>query len=112
VQISTAVDGKCPEPKHPTGSSDAPAPHHGISGQVTAVAGNTITVNGDGSQSTVNVTDTTTYTKAAAADVQAITQGKCLVAQGSKGSGGALQATSITVQPSDNGQCPQAGHKR
>lgn len=119
VLISTAADGTCPQPKQHAGAADtpppgAPAPHRPTSGQVASVAGSTITVNsvdpqGNPSQITVTVTDTTTYTKKTVADAQAIAQGKCLTALGAKDGGGALQATAITVQQADNGQCPEAG---
>ncbi len=110
VRISSAIDGTCPEPKQS-------ARHLQTSGQVASVAGNTITLNGadpsgNSSQTAVTVTQTTKYTKKTATDAQAITQGKCIVAQGTKDGGGALQATAITVQPADNGQCPQPGHER
>ena len=81
---------------------------------MTSVAGNTIVVNSTGptgtsSQTTVTVTDATKYTKEAVADAQAIAQGKCIVAHGTRDGGGALQATTITVQPANNGQCPGPG---
>jgi hypothetical protein len=72
---------------------------------------NSVDGNGNSSQATVTVTDATTYTKKATADAQAIAQGKCIAAHGTKDGGGALQATAITVQPSDNGQCPEPGHE-
>jgi hypothetical protein len=118
IRISTAVDGKCPELKQPAGATTPPpgatSPHHPTSGQVASVAGNTIIVNstdagGNSSQTTVTVSDTTKYTKKTAADAQAIAQGKCVVAHGSKDGGGALQATAITVQQADNGKCPEPG---
>jgi uncharacterized protein DUF5666 len=118
VGISSAVDGKCPDPNQSAGAETpppgAPARHHQTSGQVASVAGNTITVNstgpsGNASQTTVTVTDTTKYTKKTATDAQAIAQGKCIVAHGSKDGGGALQATAITVRLADNGQCPEPG---
>lgn len=118
IRISTAVDGKCPEPIQrfgsPTPPPGAPAPHRPTNGQVASVAGNTITLNsvdasGNSSQATVTVTDATTYTKKATTDAQAIAQGKCIAAHGTKDGGGALQATAITVQASDNGQCPEHG---
>jgi Domain of unknown function (DUF5666) len=106
VWVSAAVDGKCPPA--------AAAPHHQVQGQVTTVAGNTITVNsvdpsGNSSQTTVNVTDATKYTNQTTADAQALTQGKCLAAHGSREGGGTLQAKAITVQQSDNGSCPEPG---
>jgi Domain of unknown function (DUF5666) len=102
VRVSPAVDGKCPEPKH----------HAGVAGTVASVAGTTITVNGtdaSSSPSTVTVTDTTKYTKQAATDAQALAQGKCVAARGTKDDSGTLQATAISVQQADNGSCPQLG---
>jgi uncharacterized protein DUF5666 len=115
VQISAAVDGKCPGPAHPAGDK----PHHQLPphGQVASVAGNTITLNGTDAQgnpssTTVNVTDTTKYTKKTAADAHAIAQGKCLVAHGTRDSSNALQAKRIDVQDAVNGSCPEHGGKQ
>jgi hypothetical protein len=114
VRVSTDVDGKCGSATStPPG---APAAHHQITGQVASVAGNTITLNdadsgGNSSQTTVTVTDTTNYTKQSTADAQAIAQGKCIAAHGTTDGGGTLQATTISVQQSDNGSCPQLGGK-
>lgn len=111
VRVSPAVDGKCQDPKHPAGGT---AKHRLVSGTVASVAGNTITVNGtdttgNSSQSNVTVTDTTRYTKQAATDAQALAQGKCVAARGTKDDSGTLQATAISVQQADNGTCPQPG---
>ena len=111
VRVSPAVDGKCQQPKHPAGAT---AKHRVVSGTVASVAGNTLTVNasdvdGNSSQSTVTVTDTTKYTKQAATDAQALVQGKCLAARGAKDGSGTLQATTISVQQADNGTCAQPG---
>lgn len=100
VRVSPAVDGKCPEPKH------------GVAGTVASVAGNTITLSGNGSSSAITVTDTTKYTKQTATDAQALAQGKCIAARGSKDNSGTLQATTISVQQPDNGGCPQPGGKK
>jgi hypothetical protein len=110
VSVSPAVDGKCPplapEPGPASPSSGAPAP--AVAGKVDAVADNTLTVaNGAGPQTTVTVTDTTTYSKATPADTEALTAGKCLSAEGTKNSSGALQATMIDLQP-----CPPMGRPR
>jgi hypothetical protein len=104
VRVSTAVDGKCPQPRQ----------GHQLSGQVASVAGNTITLTpadagGNSPQTAVTVTDTTKYTKQSTTDAQAIAQGKCIAAHGTTDGGGALQATTISVQQSDNGSCPQLG---
>lgn len=114
VQISAAVDGKCPGPAHPAGDK----PHHQLPphGQVTAVTGNTITLNGTDAQgnpssTSVNVTDTTKYTKKTAADAHVITQGRCLVAHGTRDGSNALQAKRIEVKDAVNGSCPERGGK-
>ncbi|OBG70871.1 hypothetical protein A5700_13350 [Mycobacterium sp. E1214] len=107
VRIGPAANGSCPQPKQP------PKPGTpGVSGTVASVTGNTITVNGS-SPTTVTVTDKTRYTKQSAATTQAITQGKCLTAQGSIGGGGALQASRIELRPAHDGTCeggPHHGH--
>jgi hypothetical protein len=120
VRVSSAVDGKCPQPKQPAGETTstpgAPATRHQIGGQVASVAGNTITLNeadagGTSSQTKVTVTDTTKYTKQSTTDAQAIAQGKCIAAHGTTDGAGTLHATTISVQQSDNGSCPQLGGK-
>ena len=114
VRISAAVDGKCPAPAHPAGAaSHRQAPPRG---QVASVTGNTITLNstdaqGNPSPLTVNVNDTTKYTKSTTTDAHAIAQGKCIAAHGTRDSGGALQATTISVQQADNDNCPEPGGK-
>ena len=114
VRVSPAVDGKCSEPQRPAGGS---AKHRLIIGTVASIAGNTITVNGtdangNNSQSNVTVSDTTKYTKQAATDAQALAQGQCVAARGTKDDSGTLQATAISVQSADNGNCPQLGGRR
>ena len=119
VRVSPAIDGKCPEPKQPAGAppSGPPAGHRPLRGTVASVAGNTITVNGadangNTSATNVTVTDTTKYTKQTATDAQALALGKCIAARGTKDDTGTLQATAISVQPADNGSCPQLGGRR
>ena len=111
VRVSPAVDGKCEQPKHPAGAN---AKHRAVNGTVASVAGNTVTINatdadGNSSQSNVTVTDTTKYTKQTATDAQALGQGKCIAARGTKDGSGTLQATAISVQQADNGTCAQPG---
>jgi hypothetical protein len=127
VTVSQAVDGKCPQPKAPAGASTTTSPAappsgtptapHSVRGTVASVAGNTITVtandaNDNPSQTNVTVTDTTKYAKKASADAQALAQGKCIAARGTKDGGGTLQATTITVKPAENGTCPQPASKQ
>ena len=102
-------DGKCAQPK--TGP-------HKVIGTVASVAGNTINVtvtdaNGNPAQTAVTVTDTTHYSKGAAATSQAIAQGKCITANGTKDGSGTLQATVVALGPAHDGKCPQpAAHKK
>jgi hypothetical protein len=111
VTISPAVDGKCAPP--PTAASTpspaspgAPAQSPGVYGMVGAVSGNTITLTTAGGktpQTNATVTNTTTYVKQLPSNTQAITQGKCLAAQGPD-DGGVVQATTIELQA-----CPPMG---
>lgn len=126
VRVSQAVDGKCPQPKTPAAGSTTTAPNappsgpekpRPVRGTVASVTGNTITVtgtdvNGNPAQTNVTVTDTTKYTEKNSATSQAIAQGKCISARGTKDGGGTLQATKISLQPADNGSCPQKGGKQ
>jgi hypothetical protein len=96
-------DGKCAQPKN------AKPPR--VIGTVASVEGNTINVtvtdaNGKPSETHVAVADTTRYSKSASATSQAIAQGKCVTAGGTK-DGGTLKATSIALGPATDGKCPQ-----
>jgi hypothetical protein len=111
---------KCPQPKtEASGSPGAqlPAgPVQGVIGTVASVAGNTINVdatdaNGNPSQFHGTVNDKTHYTKGVPETPQAIAQGKCVNASGTKGGGGTLQATYVTLTPANNGKCPQPAAK-
>ena len=101
-------DGKCPQPK--TGPRK-------VIGTVASVAGNTINVtvtdaNGNPAQTAVTVTDTTHYSKGASVTSQAIAQGKCITAHGTKDGGGTLQATVVALGPAHDGKCPQPAAKQ
>ena len=103
VEISPSEGGKCPPPLRPAGSL-------GVSGIVDSVTGNTIAVNsidptGKATHTTVTVSNTTTYTKHAVTNAQAIQNGKCLAAQGTK-DGGVLHAATIDLEP-----CPPMGRR-
>ncbi|WP_197519275.1 DUF5666 domain-containing protein [Mycobacterium sp. E2327] len=94
VTVTPAVDGKCPPPA-------------GFYGTVSSVSGNTIAVSGIGPQPTptnVTVADTTSYQKQTASDAQAITNGKCMGAQGTQDAG-VLHAMTISLET-----CPPMGH--
>ncbi|OBK96591.1 hypothetical protein A5645_08775 [Mycobacterium asiaticum] len=114
VRIRPAADGKCPQPKEP--SPGTPARRTAVSGTTTSVAGNTINLSttdtsGKSTPASVTVTAKTRYTKQNAATSQAITAGKCLTAQGTQGSGGVLQATTIKLRPAVDGKCGPSGGK-
>jgi hypothetical protein len=121
VTISPAVAGRCLPPKQPaSGSAGTPpaappsaepagSPH--VYGTVAAITGNTIDITGidpTGKTTHANTTvdDTTTYTKHAVTNTQAIQQGKCMAAQGTD-NGGVLQASTIDLEP-----CPPMGRPR
>jgi hypothetical protein len=118
VRVSPAADGKCLQGKESAPGSTSPAPwltndgpakRSAVQGADASVAGNTINVtttdaNGSTSQTAVTVDDKTRYTKQGAATSQAITQGKCLAARGTKDSSGTLQATTIDLRPAKRRQ--------
>ncbi|WP_431232058.1 DUF5666 domain-containing protein [Mycolicibacterium psychrotolerans] len=104
ISVSAPRDGQC----FAGARQQAASAGHGVRGTVTSVSGGTLVVTVAGSNTPTNVTlsGTTTYTKRAPADVQAITQGKCVTAQGTKDAGGTLQASMIGLRPANNGSCP------
>jgi len=111
-----AGDGKCPQPKPAAaGSPGAPGPDQPfpVVGTVASVAGDTINVagtdaNGNPSQTGVTANDKTAYSKGVPANPEAIAQGKCINARGTRDGGGTLKATYVSLGPVNaNGQCPQ-----
>jgi hypothetical protein len=105
VTISPSEGGRCPPPEP---SSGGPAESPSVYGTVASVTGNTIDVTstdptGKTTHTNVNVTDTTTYTKHAVTNAQAIQNGKCMAAQGTT-TAGVLQAVTIDLEP-----CPPMG---
>lgn len=104
VQLTLPVgSGKCFEPKT---AADKP-----VNGTVASVEGGTINVtfidaSGHPAQTVVGVTDTTQYQKDIAATSQAIEQGKCIVARGTKAGDEALHATGVILRSANNkGKC-------
>jgi Domain of unknown function (DUF5666) len=112
VRVSEPVDGKCPQAKESgttsTPPSSTPAPggppaklHSQIRGTVASVAGNTINITSDGgggaTQTAVAVDEKTKYSKQTPTNTQAITEGKCMTAWGTKDGSGTLQATRIDL---------------
>jgi Domain of unknown function (DUF5666) len=110
VLINPASNGSCSQPQGGPGGPGRPGGRGAqpIRGTVASVNGNTValTTAGNPSQLNVSVTNTTTYSKHTDSNSQAIAQGKCIAARGTKDSSGALQATAINLQPANNGSCP------
>jgi Domain of unknown function (DUF5666) len=101
VEISPSEGGQCPPP---VGPAEGPR----VNGIIDSVTGNTFAVNGidptgKATHSTVTVANTTTYTKHAVTNEQAIQNGKCMAAMGTK-DGGVLHAQTIDLEP-----CPPMG---
>jgi hypothetical protein len=99
VEIIPAIANRCPPP---------PGPAAAAYGMVDSVAGNDIKVTtidptGKTTHSTVSVVSTTTYTKHAVTNAQAVQDGKCMAAQGTK-DGNVLRAATIDLEP-----CPPMG---
>ena len=95
VTVTQSADGKCPPPA-------------GFYGTVASVSGDTIAVNGlgpggPGAPTNVTVNDSTSYQRQTPSDTQAITNGKCIGAQGNQ-DGGVLHAMMISVET-----CPPMG---
>ena len=95
VTATQSADGKCPPPA-------------GFYGTVSSVSGNTIAVSGlgpggPGAATNVTVADSTSYQRQTPSDTQAITNGKCMGAQGTQ-DGGVLHATMISLEA-----CPPMG---
>jgi hypothetical protein len=101
VVIGAGTDGSCAPPKNPRPGM--------VRGTVASVNAGTVVVdvNQNGATAPMNVTvdATTTYKKRASATPQAVAQGMCLAARGTKGSSGALQATNVIVAPATDGKC-------
>ncbi|MBB3754003.1 hypothetical protein FHT44_006525 [Mycolicibacterium sp. BK634] len=118
VTVSTPRDGQCFPNARPSAGSPTSAPpsgrpgHGGLRGTVSSVGDNTLVVTTAGGNAPANVglSGTTTYTKRAPSDVQAIAQGKCLTARGTTDGNGTLQADVISLRPADNGTCPSMRH--
>jgi hypothetical protein len=145
VSVSTPVDGTCTggglfgggpggtRPSGATGSrpsgqqggarpSGAPGAGRPVSGQVTAVAGSTLTVaavrlgpatsssaSPSTSPVTVATTGATTWTKTVEGSANDLTVGQCVTALGKVDDTGAVTAASISSRPATDGQCDLGG---
>ena len=130
VRLSKAVNGACPAGGRPGGfvpggsprafpsgagrPSGAPAPNPNaafVNGLVTAVTGTTVTVqSAAGTTSPVTVPTTLPVTEASDGTAADLTIDSCVRATGQKDSSGVVQATSLTVQPTNaSGSCTFGG---
>lgn len=96
VTVTQSADGRCPPPA-------------GFYGTVSSVSGNTIAVSGlgpggPGASTDVTVAGSTSYQRQTPSDAQAITNGRCIGAQGNQ-DGVVLHAAMISVET-----CPPMGH--
>ncbi len=76
------------------------------SGSIASITGNTLEVqNTETGQTTVDLTASTAITATVKASLSDVKVGVCITATGSKGSAGAVKATSVTVFSSTGGTC-------
>ena len=75
-------------------------------GKIASISGDTLEVqNTETGQTTVDLTSKTLITATVSAKVSDVTAGVCITAIGTKGPGGAVDATTVTISPSTNGSC-------
>ncbi|HEX4214611.1 MAG TPA: hypothetical protein VIA06_14940 [Candidatus Dormibacteraeota bacterium] len=101
----------------PTAGSTSPSPssrgrfafaRNGAFGQLVQISGQTLTLSGQTGDSTVTYTTTTTIEQTSAGSLGDIVTGTCVVATGSKGSGGAVTAATVEVRPATGTGCAAA----
>jgi hypothetical protein len=96
ITVSAASTGKCPQA----------ISGHGLSGSVTAVTGQSVSVAASAAPPTaVAIDKKTRFLKQASTTALVITQGACLTATGTVDPSGALEATMATVGPPPKGLC-------
>ncbi|MCV2394915.1 PT domain-containing protein [Actinotalea sp. M2MS4P-6] len=80
-----------------------------VAGTVTAVDDAGITVDQDGTTSTVTIDDATTYTTTQTVDSSAISVGLCVSARGESDDRGGMTATSLSLSDAVDGACTSVG---
>jgi len=96
----------------PTGTRPAAAATFtpAASGSIASIAGDVLEVRSESSgQTTVDVTPKTAITATAYVPLSDVTAGTCIVATGTKGAGGAVDAKSVIIEPATNGACGERG---
>ena len=101
-----------------SGSTSTPSPSAGARrglagnaafGQLVQINGPTLILSNANGDSTVTYAATTTITQTATGTVADITAGSCITATGTKGAGGIVTATSVTLSAAVNGSCTRPG---
>jgi hypothetical protein len=75
------------------------------SGTIASILGQDLEVQGTSGQTTVELTAKTVITASVALKLRDITPGTCISATGTKGTGGKVDATVVTVSAAVNGKC-------
>jgi hypothetical protein len=108
VSVSTTVPTATPGARTGrTGAATSFAP--AASGTIASILGQSLEVQGANGQTTVNLTAKTAITATVAVALKEITKGTCISATGTKGTGGKVDATLITIEPSVKGACTGRG---
>lgn len=89
------------------GGADGFAP--AASGTIASILGQSLEVQGTSGQTTVDLTAKTAITATVSVGLSAVKTGTCISASGTKGTGGKVDATLITIEPSVNGSCTERG---
>jgi hypothetical protein len=95
------------------GASAAPAPAPSFapaaSGTIASIFGQSLEVQGTQGQTTVNLTAKTVITATVPLALKDVVKGACISASGTKGTGGKVDATLVTIEPSVKGNCTVGG---
>jgi hypothetical protein len=79
------------------------------SGTIASILGQSLEVQGSSGQTTVDLTAKTAITATVPVRLSDITKGTCISATGTKGTGGKVDATLVTIEPSVKGSCTERG---
>ncbi|HWF58570.1 MAG TPA: hypothetical protein VG520_09465 [Candidatus Dormibacteraeota bacterium] len=123
VRLTQAVNGACATGNgggftgRPSGAprpSNLPTPNPNaatVSGMVTSVVGESVTVKAaNGTTTTLTVPTTVTVNESQPAAASDLVVDDCLLARGQKGTSGAIAATALTIEPATpNGTCTVVG---
>lgn len=114
VRLSPKVNGSCPAPQPsrvlPSGTAPA-GPRQGgnrssVRGEVTAVAGMTVTIRDTSGQlTTISVPTTVRVVKTSPAAASDLSEGNCLLAVGSRSAAGVVSARTVSIVPAGPSGC-------